>query len=103
MIPLRALPAVFLAFALARFTAGDEIRVTPGAGALAAALAKAKPGDVLKVAAGEYQESVRVPAGVTIEGAGADRTTLVGADYAAINCAGAHVRIAGLTIRGGDR
>jgi hypothetical protein len=103
MSPLRVLPAVFLAFAIARFSAGEEIKVTPGAGALVAALAKAKAGDVIKVGAGEYPESVRVPGSVTIEGAGADRTTLVGTDYAVIDCTGAHTRIVGLTIRGGEK
>ncbi len=76
-----------------------EIKVTPGAGALAAGLKKAKPGDVVKVAAGEFSECVTVNEGVTIEGAGANKTTIVANEYAAINCSGPRVRIVGLTIR----
>jgi hypothetical protein len=77
----------------------DEIKVAPGPGAIAAALAKAKEGDVVKIAAGEYSESVEVPGGVTLEGAGADTTILTATAYAAINCRGPHVRISGLTIK----
>src|SRR5688572_9427199 len=77
----------------------DKIKVAPGPGAIAAALAKAKEGDVVKVGAGEYAESVEVPAGVTLEGAGADTTILTATAYSAINCRGPHVRISGLTIK----
>jgi hypothetical protein len=81
--------------------AAAEIKVSPGKGALAAGLGKAKPGDVVHVAAGEYAESVTVGEGVTVEGAGADKTTIVSNEFAAINCAGPRVRIIGFTIRGG--
>jgi Right handed beta helix region len=81
----------------------EDIPVVPGAGALAAALAKAKSGDVVKVAAGEYNESVVVGEGVTIEGAGASESILIAPEYAALNCQGPHVRVVGLTIRGGEK
>lgn len=82
--------------------AAAGIVVEPGPGAIGAALANAGPGDVVEVRAGEYQESVRIPEGVTLRGAGADVTTLIGTDFAAIHVGGPGVVISGLTIRGGE-
>lgn len=96
--------ALILLFAGATAVASaDEIKVSPGAGALAAGLAKAKSGDVVKVAAGEYAESVAVGEGVTVEGEGAAKTIIIPPDYAGLNCKGPRVRIVGLTIRGGEK
>src|SRR5262245_37100207 len=77
----------------------DELRVSPGPSAITQPLTKAKDGDVLKVAAGQYTESIELSVSVTLEGAGADSTTLMAVKYAAINCAATQVRIVGLTIK----
>ncbi|WP_242344388.1 hypothetical protein [Anaeromyxobacter terrae] len=44
---------------------------------LAAALARARPGDVVRLAEGEYRGGIELPAGVRLEGAGAGRTRVV--------------------------
>lgn len=83
--------------------AAEEIKVSPGAGAIGAALKKAKAGDVLKIEAGEYAESVEVPGDVAIEGAGADKTIITGPDYAVVRCGGPRVRIVGVGMKGGEK
>ncbi|MFT3684307.1 MAG: hypothetical protein QM783_05165 [Phycisphaerales bacterium] len=101
MSKYRPLVAASLSCLLAAAALADDITVTPGAGAIAAALAKAKSGDTVKIPAGEFTETVTVPPGVTLEGAGADKTTLTGVKFAAIN-AQAHARIIGFTIKAGS-
>lgn len=85
----------------AALRAGD-IAVSPGPGAIGAALNSAREGDTLLLAAGEYQESIELPTGVSIVGAGAEKTTLIGTGYAVINCRGRHIKITDLTIKGAD-
>jgi len=93
--------AILAVFTLAcQRVEADEHHVKPGPGALAAGLAKAKSGDVVRLAAGEYAESVTIDAGITIDGAGAEKTIIVSKEYAVLNCRGPEVRIVGLTIRG---
>ncbi|MEX2217959.1 MAG: right-handed parallel beta-helix repeat-containing protein [Phycisphaerales bacterium] len=77
----------------------DEHKAAPGDGTISAAAAKAKEGDTIVLEAGEYTDSVRLPGGVTLKGAGAGKTILTGKSYAAIYCEGPHVTISGLTIR----
>jgi hypothetical protein len=79
----------------------DIIPAAPGAGTISAACAKAKEGDTIKLAEGEYADTAQVPAGVTVEGAGASKTIVNANGYAAINCAGARVVVRALTIKGG--
>lgn len=103
---MRRIPVIcfsVLTLSLACSAMAEDIAVSPGKDAITAALAKAKAGDVVKVAAGEYTESIVVPADVTIEGAGADKTTLTGVSGVTINCDGPHVRIVGLTIKPGPK
>jgi hypothetical protein len=60
----------------------------PAGGDLAAALARARAGDVVRLAEGDHRGGVVVPAGVRVEGAGAARTRIVapeGADALAVD------------------
>jgi alpha-L-fucosidase len=52
--------------------------------ALAALLADARPGEVLRLGDGRYAGPATVPAGVSVVGAGADRTIVVGSPTAAL-------------------
>lgn len=49
----------------------------PAGGDLATALARARPGDVVRLSEGSHRGGISVPAGVRLEGAGAARTRLV--------------------------
>ncbi|HSD19776.1 MAG TPA: hypothetical protein VLC54_07060 [Anaeromyxobacter sp.] len=49
----------------------------PAGGDLAAALAHARTGDVVRLAEGDHRGGIVLPAGVRIEGAGAERTRVV--------------------------
>jgi hypothetical protein len=49
----------------------------PAGADLAAALARARPGDVVRLAEGDHRGGVVLPAGVRVEGAGAARTRIV--------------------------
>ena len=89
--------------AVASATWADVIDVAPGAGTITAAVAKARSGDTLKLAPGEFTDSTEVPEGVSVEGAGADKTTVSATGYAAINCRGPNVRVAGITIKPGEK
>lgn len=73
-----------------------EIDVAPGAGTISAALTRAKAGDVLKLAAGEYRDTLTVPAGITLAGAGPEKTKLTGTGHALLQVAGPNVTIRGI-------
>lgn len=90
-------------FAGAPLAFAEVFEVTPGKGTVAAAAAKAKAGDTLKLAAGEYIGSIDLAEGVTLEGAGADVTTIVGDAMASINCQGPRVVIAKVSIKPGEK
>lgn len=89
-------------FAAAVIARADEISVEPGDGTISAAASKAHEGDVLVLAPGEYRDSVVLPKGVSLTGAGADQTTLIGTGFTAISCAEGENTIARLTIRSGE-
>lgn len=58
------------------------LEVHPGQ-SLQKALDRARPGDVLRLSEGEYREKAAVfTPGLTLEGAGAERTRIVWDDYA---------------------
>jgi hypothetical protein len=86
-----------------RSACADIIPAAPGPATITAAAAKAREGDTIQLAAGEYSDSVELPGGVILEGAGAGKTTLTATGYAAINCRGPGVKIAGLTIKPGEK
>ncbi|HXH28034.1 MAG TPA: right-handed parallel beta-helix repeat-containing protein, partial [Candidatus Polarisedimenticolia bacterium] len=70
-----------------------------------AAIDAAVPGDRIAVAAGLYRETLRLKAGVPVEGAGADRTTVEGdglAPVAALVDCDARTFLQGFTLRGGQ-
>ena len=78
-----------------------------GAGSLRAALAEAAPGETIILPAGEYTlaSELSIDKSVTIDGAGASTTTVqAGGAFRVLNmdAAGEDVKIAGLTIRGGE-
>ena len=81
---------------------GAEIDVAAGDGTLAAALTRAKPGDVLKLAVGEYRGCVIVPEGVTVRGAGPDKTKMTGKGHTLIGIGGARVTLAGIELQVGE-
>jgi hypothetical protein len=93
--------ALFLLAACTSMAA--EIEAKPGDGTISAALAKAKPGDVVKLAAGDYRDSLKMPPGVTLLGAGPDKTKLTGSDFALVQIVGANVTIVGIEFRAGDK
>lgn len=78
-----------------------DATVEPGEGTISAAIANAKTGDTIKLKAGEYRDAVKIPAGITIEGAGAGQTILIATDYAGLSIAGPNVRVIGIEVRAG--
>lgn len=95
-----ALPIALVTLSLAHAVLADEIAVSPGKDTIAAALTKAKAGDTVKLAAGEYTESFSLPGDVTLKGAGADKTVITGVKGATINCQGPHNTVSDLTVKG---
>lgn len=53
------------------------VHEVPAGGDGAAALARARPGDLVRLGRGEHHLSLRIPPGVAVEGEGADRTRVV--------------------------
>jgi PPM family protein phosphatase len=74
---------------------------------IGAALANARPGDVVEVAAGEYAEAVEIPAGVELRAAAPDRAVLVApagvSSWTAITMRGDGSRVQGFRISGSPR
>jgi hypothetical protein len=99
----RAIAAALVALLAASGAAADVFDAPPGSGTITAALAKAKDGDTVRLAAGEYTDAVELPDGVSLQGPGPDQTTLTATSYAAVNCKGPHITIAGLTIKPGEK
>ncbi len=86
--------------ALAFLACGATLEV-PAGGDLAAAVARARPGDAIRLGAGEHRGALGAISGVSISGAGAGATTLVvpqGEDGAV---ATGDVALEGLSIRAG--
>jgi len=82
------------------FVLGATLDVAAGGG-LAAAMARARPGDVVRLGPGEHRASLGRLAGVSIEGAGAGLTVVVapeGADGAVV---AGDASLRGLSIRAG--
>lgn len=59
---------------------GHTIWVPPGTGTISAAVAAARPGDTIKLAAGTYLDSVFIPIALTIDGAGWSKTVITPPD-----------------------
>jgi hypothetical protein len=67
---------------------------------IAAALAKARACDIVRVAPGRYQGNLVVPKGVLLVGAGATKTIIQGTGHGSVIFAGDASIIAGLTVTG---
>ena len=65
--------------------AAERIEVSPEPGAIAAAIGRAGPGDTIALAPGTFTDVIHLPDGVTLEGAGANETTIVVSEFAAIH------------------
>jgi len=94
-----ATAALFLPFAAALppQAAAAEVKVATAA-ELSAALSKAAAGTTVQLAPGSYAGSVTVPAGVTLRGAGHDKTFLEAGDAAGITLGGDAASVAGLSV-----
>ncbi len=69
--------ALALAVAPAQATEGHHtFTVRPGTGTISAAVARAHPGDTIRLKRGTYFDSVAIPITLTIRGAGWDKTTI---------------------------
>jgi hypothetical protein len=88
---------------LFRAALAADIDVKPGTGTISAAAATAKPGDTLVLAPGEFTDTVKLGEGVTLKGAGPDKTSITSPDYAIINCTGPRVTIIGVELRPGEK
>ena len=77
---MRLLP--FSLLMLSPFALAGELRVPEQYGTLARALAVAVDGDVIKLAPGDYRESLRIHSAVTIRGAGSGATLLSASNLA---------------------
>ncbi|HEX9051758.1 MAG TPA: hypothetical protein VF841_14600 [Anaeromyxobacter sp.] len=86
--------------ALALLISGVTIDV-PAGGDLAAALARARPGDAIRLGPGEHRGSLGTVAGVTISGAGASRTSVVAREGEDGLVVSGDAALAGLSIRAG--
>lgn len=87
--------AAFLPLALA---ATVEV---PAGGELGAALARARAGDVVRLASGEFLGGVSLPAGVRVEGEGAEATRIVAPEGADALSAQADAQVLGVTLEAG--
>lgn len=70
------------------------IRVPADEATIQAALASAQMGDVVEVAAGDYTENLTVPPGVSLTGAGPDKTVVHGR----ISLGGSDLKVSGLKV-----
>jgi len=103
LLTIRTTLALLATALLCTASLADDIPVAPGDGTLSKAARRAHKGDVLVLAPGEYTDSVSLPRGVSIRGAGADETTLIADGYAAITSdESTGVTISGLTIKPGE-
>lgn len=78
-----------------------EIHVAPGERAISKAVKQAAAGDVIVLQAGAYEDAITLPAGVTLRGAGPDKTVLKATEWACISVGGPGVRIEGIELRPG--
>ncbi len=65
-----------VAFLIAILSLADTINVPADQSTIAQALEAAQPGDIIQVAAGEYEESLELPSGITLRGAGLESTVI---------------------------
>jgi len=84
-------------------SSAGEIRVKPGAGTITAAVGKVRIGDVVRLEPGSYEDAVRLPPGITLRGAGADKTTVTGTEFALMITEGAEVQIEGIRFIGSEQ
>src|SRR6185295_12184877 len=93
----RVLACVALGLLGPSIAVADELKAAPGEGTISVVASKAAKGDTIVLEEGQYRDSITLPAGVTLRGAGAGKTILLPKGYAAINCQGAEVTVCGLT------
>ena len=99
IIPVNATFALILIGAAAAIAGGETIEVSPGPGAIATALKSAQEGDIIFLKDGTHEESVELPAGVTLKGSGPDRVVMIATSYAAVRTLGPNVVIEGIEFR----
>lgn len=93
--------AVLLGGVLAR---GEDITVQPGKGTISKSLERVKPGDVVRLLPGRYEDELDVPEGITLLGSGVESTVVVGTDeFATVSLSGPDVEIRGIEFRPGEK
>ncbi|MGH7131853.1 MAG: right-handed parallel beta-helix repeat-containing protein [Phycisphaerales bacterium] len=95
----KALVAVVMS-CLVSVCSAEEIAVKAGDKTVSAAAARAKPGDMLVLEAGEFKDDVHLGEGVTLKGAGAGKSVIIASGFSAVSCEGDAVVIKDVTIRG---
>jgi len=96
---MKTLTILVIALTTMAFTAPGATLDARSAAELTAALAKAKPGDTVRLVAGTYAGTLTVPAGVTLRGAGYLKTILdVGAADTGVTLAGDNAAVADLAV-----
>lgn len=98
--PARLILAVSCGLALTPSLLAADIPVPPGEGTLDQAARSAAAGDILILQAGEYRGGAQLPAGVTLRGAGADKTTIHAGERFTLECLGPEVTIADVRLIG---
>jgi hypothetical protein len=102
---MRACRAVAVAVTLVSAAASraDTFAVYPGPQAVTKAIAAARPGpgDVVRLHAGRYEETINVPGGVTLEEFGDGNAVIVGGESPCVRVTAANVTIRGLVFEAG--
>ncbi len=97
-----AIIMLILAAAIVPAVHADDIEVQPGPTALTDALRRAQPGDVILLGAGRYEESVEVPAQITLQGSSVDEVVIFSQEFSCVRVTGPHVVIRNIEFRGTD-
>ena len=100
------MPGLLVAFAIVATTVrAGTIEVPADQPTIAAAIEAARAGDIVRVAPGVYRETIVMKDGVSIVGAGSDKTTINGSGRGPVVIAenvGPSGRLEGFTITGGS-
>ena len=93
----------FLVFAAVLIVTACEGRADPNFTTIKAAIAAAEPGDVIHIPAGTYRERVILRSGgITLVGAGADKTIIDGAGLPSVVRGAKDAALVGMTIENGE-
>ena len=100
LFKVRGVASLLFILAVAFPVHAKQIQVKPGQGTIAAAVVSAQSGDLLLLTAGEFHDSLTLPEGVHLKGAGADVTRLLLTGDIGIECQGSGEVISDMTIEG---